>query len=216
MRYSNVVMAVRTLFLVPMLLLAGVACFGGGGGADSPPAETPEPTSAAGVPGSPEQALARYVQQTLQKPFVEDCTRADVAVDVNKVCASFRGERDQQRAYVLGLTFSEFTEWVILEKQGSEWKVASTSALNADTAAIPGIPWPLRTGVDVVVAGAQPCLNVREGPALNQKAVDCISDGATIKLSAGPLVADGFQWWQVQGRAGWVAGDFLRSPDAAR
>src|SRR3990172_667404 len=210
MRYSNVVMAVRTLFLVPMLLVAGVACFGGGGDNDSRPEETPEPTAAAGVPGSPEQALARYVQQTLQKPFVEDCTRADVAVDVNKVCASFRGERDQQRAYVLGLTFSEFTEWVILEKQGGEWKVASTSALNADTAAIPGIPCPLRTGVDVVVAGAPPCLNVREGPALNQKAVDCISDGTTIKLSAGPLVVDGFQWWQVQGRAGWGARGFLR------
>jgi hypothetical protein len=28
--------------------------------------------------------------------------------------------------------------------------------------------------------------------------------------------ADGLQWWQVEGRNGWVAGTYLRYPDAAQ
>ena len=78
---------------------------------------------------------------------------------------------------------------------------------------MPGIPWPLGAGVEVVVK-AGGCLNVREGPGLSQKAVDCIADGAKIKLAAGPQVVDNIAWWQVEGRSGWVAGDYLRYPDA--
>jgi hypothetical protein len=97
-----------------------------------------------------------------------------------------------------------------------QWTLASAQNLTPDVAAVPGIPWPLRTGVDVVVAGANPCVNVREGPSLNQRAVDCIRDGTVIRLAAGPTAADNIQWWQVSGRTGWVSGDFLRYPDAAQ
>ena len=65
-----------------------------------------------------------------------------------------------------------------------------------------------------MVTGAAPCLNVREGPALNQAAVDCIADGETIVVASGPVDADGHLWWQVDGRAGWVVGDYLRFADA--
>jgi hypothetical protein len=57
---------------------------------------------------------------------------------------------------------------------------------------------------------------VREGPSLNQKAVDCIKDGTKVRLVAGPSAADGIQWWQVEGRTGWISGDYLRYPDAAQ
>jgi hypothetical protein len=105
---------------------------------------------------------------------------------------------------------------VILEDRGGQWAVASTTILNADTAAVPGIPWPLRTGVDVVVAGGKPCLNVREGPGLNQRAVDCLADGTRLRLATGPVALDNINWWQIEGRAGWVSGDYLRYPDAAQ
>jgi hypothetical protein len=191
-----------------------MACGGGDGdGGDATP--TAEPTAVGSGPA--EQALARHVESTLQRPFVEDCTKADQANDVNKICATFRGERQNQRAYIIGPTFSEPTQWVVMEDRGGgQWAVASTTVLNADTAAVPGIPWPLRVGAEVVVAGGNPCLNVREGPGLNQKAVDCLADGTQIRLATGPVAVDNISWWQVEGRAGWVSGDFLRYRDAAQ
>ncbi len=197
-------------FLTALVL----AC--GGGGGDKPeatpmPTETPAP--GAGAAGA-DAALQRYAETTLQKQFVADCSKADVSRDAGKVCAAFRGDRGNQRAYVIGPTFSEFSQWVILEEKSGQYTVVSITNLNADTAAVPGVPWPLRTGVDVVVAGARPCVNVREGPALNQKAVDCIADGTKIRLTAGPTAADGINWYQVEGRSGWVSGDFLRYADA--
>jgi hypothetical protein len=198
------------------LLATGVvlaAACGGGGNKSQP---TPEPSATPTGSGPAEQALAAYVQTTMQKQFVEDCTKADVTNDTGKVCAAFQGERQGLRAYKVGLTFSEFSQWVIMGQNGGQWSVVATVPITADTAAVPGVPWPLRTGVDVVVAGADPCVNVREGPSLNQKAVDCIPDGTKIRLSAGPTAADGINWWQVEGRSGWVAGDYLRYPDAVQ
>jgi hypothetical protein len=154
----------------------------------------------------------------MQKEFLDDCGKTDAAKDVGKICATFKGERGQQRAYVLGPTLSQATQWVIVEDRNSQWAVAGTQAVTPDNAVVPGIPWPLRTGADIIVAsgGAPPCVNVRTGPGLNQAAVDCIPNGAKIRLSAGPTDADNYQWWQVEGRTGWVVSLYLRYPDAAQ
>jgi SH3 domain-containing protein len=168
--------------------------------------------------GAPEQALAAYVSTTMQKEFLDDCGKTDAAKDAGKICATFKGERGEQRAYVLGPTLSQGTLWVIVENRNGQWAVAGSQPLNADNAGVPGIPWPLRTGADIIVAsgGAPPCVNVRTGPGLNQPAVDCIPNGAKIRLSAGPTDADNYQWWQVEGRTGWVVSLYLRYPDAAQ
>ncbi len=202
------------LALAPLVVVLAVAC--GGGGGEKAKAEDATATPGSGLrPGSPEDALTQWVQANIQKPFVDDCAKAtDASKDAGKVCAALRGERGNQRAYVLGATFSEFNQWIFLESQNNQWRVVSQQLINEDNKAVPGIPWPLRTATDVVVAGAEPCLNVREGPGLKQKAIDCIRDGATIRLSAGPTPADGIDWWQVEGRTGWVAADYLRYPDA--
>ena len=197
--------------LLTALMAAAVAC---GGGDNKKPDPTPGPTETPSASGPVEQALKRHVETTLQRPFVADCSLANPTNDVNKVCAAARGQRGNQRAYAIGQTFSEFFQWVILEERSGQWTVVSTSPINADTAGIPGVPWPLRTGVDLVVAGAAPCVNVRLGPTINQAAVDCIADGTKVRLTAGPTAADGINWWQVEGRTGWVAGDYLRYPDA--
>jgi len=46
--------------------------------------------------------------------------------------------------------------------------------------------------------------------------VEITLDGTRIKLTAGPTNADNLIWWQVEGRTGWVAADYLRYPDAAQ
>jgi uncharacterized protein YraI len=79
---------------------------------------------------------------------------------------------------------------------------------------VPGIPWPLTVGAEVVVTSTGQCLNVRDGPGLAMTAIDCLEDGRTIKLGEGPEEVDDFQWWRIDGRDGWVAADWLRYPDA--
>jgi hypothetical protein len=196
--------------LAPAFTLLALAC---GGGDDTPPVDAgPSPTATVAVSGS-QTVLAGYVQQTFNKQYAGDCARVDPVQDVGKICATSRGERGMLRAFALGPTFSEGAQWVILEERAGQWSVVKSQNITPDNAGVPGVPWPLRTGVDIVVAD-QPCVNVREGPALGQPAVDCIVAGTTIQLSAGPTAADGFEWWQVSGRSGWIAGDFLRYPDA--
>jgi hypothetical protein len=203
--------------LVFVVLSAFILAACGGDGDDPEPTPAPTETPATGGTGSPEAALAGFVQTTFSKEFVPDCSKAVVATDAGKICASARGERDNMRAYVLGLVASEGSHWAIVQNAGGAWTVASSFMITPDTAAVPGTPWPLRTGVDVVVVGTGgQGVNVRTGPGLQAAAVDRIDDGTIIRLSAGPAPADNLQWWQVEGRSGWVVGDYLRFPDAAQ
>jgi hypothetical protein len=202
--------------LVPLLLAVCLVAACSGGDDDPEPTPGPTETPAAGAPGTPEAALGAYVQQTFQKEFVPDCATAVVATDAGKICALFKGDRENMKAYTIGLVASEGSHWVILQNANNNWTVASSSMITPDTAAVPGIPWPLRTGVDVVVVGTGNGLNVRTGPGLQAQAVDRIDDGTVIRLSAGPAPADNLQWWQVEGRSGWVVADYLRYPDAAQ
>jgi hypothetical protein len=216
MRYLHKVIWARSPVLAVLCAVSALVLACGGGGAGEKAEPTPTATAAVQSAAAPEQALNKYVEATFQKLFVEDCTKVDLAKDANKVCSLFKGERGQQRAYQIGPTGAAPNQWLVLENQGGQWNVVYTLALNSDNATVPGIPWPLRTGVDIVVIGANPCVNVREGPALSQKAVDCIKDGTKIRLAAGPASADGLQWWQVEWRTGWVVSDYLRYPDAAQ
>lgn len=214
----------RFLALPAVLISLAVACGGGdggnSGGGDGQPAPAVTQTVApggggGGAGGSPEAALQVYVQTTQNKEFVALCSQAAVPGDAGKVCGSASlGERDGLRAYTIGLVASQFFEWVFLQNQGGQWKVAGTQRITQDNAGVPGIPWPLRTGVDVIVTGTGNGLNIRTGPGLNAAAVDRIDDGSVIRLSAGPAPADNLQWWQVEGRSGWVVSDYLRYPDA--
>jgi hypothetical protein len=207
------------VFFAVAISVALAILFLGGGGSDEKATEAESAateTPPASGSGPAEQALAKYVQTTLSKGFVEDCSKAQPGQDAGKVCSIFKAERNNFRAYILGNVASEPSQWAILENQGGNWNIVYTPAITRDNSAVPGIPWPLRTGVDLMVVGAAPCVNVREGPSINQKAVDCISDGTRIRLVAGPAPADNFQWWQVAGRTGWIVSDYLRYPDAAQ
>jgi hypothetical protein len=169
----------------------------------NPPAGTTGPTGATGATGP---------TGTTGATGSTGATGAPPAGDA--LCSQARGEREGVQAYVLGRPLSEPTQWVFVQQTGASFAVVSAPQITADTSAVGGVPWPLRPGAEVVVTGAAPCLNVREGPALNQAAVDCIADGTAIVVASGPVDADGHQWWQVEGRAGWVVADYLRFADA--
>ena len=202
--------------LLVLALLSNACSLVGGGDNDVEPTAEASPAPVAAGPSPEQAALARYVETTLQKGFVPDCGQAEPQRDAGKICAVFRGERGNQKAYAMGPIAAEGTQWAILEQRADTWEVVHTPAITRETSGVPGVPWPLRLNTDVVVAGVDPCLNVREGPSINAPAPDCLRPGTRIQLSAGPTDADGRQWWQISGRAGWVTSDFLRYPDAAQ
>jgi hypothetical protein len=194
------------------------ACFD-----DSEPSEpgvTAATATAGGSPtpatGSPDEALAAYSRQKLQMEYAGDCQAAQQPGDEGKLCTSFVGDRGPAKAYIAGPAFSEFTTWIFAEQKAGQWQVIGDFPMNPQAADVPGIPWPLAVGAQVVVAGTGQCLNVREAPGLAPTAIDCLQDGTTIKLGEGPQEVDGFQWWRIDGRDGWVAADWLRYPDAAQ
>jgi hypothetical protein len=198
------------------LLLA--ACFKDG--ESSKPgvtAVTPTPGGpATPATGSPEEALGTYARQNLQLEYVGDCEAAQLPGDQGKLCTSFRGDRGPMKAYVAGPAFTEFTTWIFVEQKAGQWQVVGEFPIRPQAADVPGIPWPLAVGAQVVVAGTGQCLNVRDGPGLGKAAIDCLRDGTTIKLGEGPQKVDDFDWWRIDGRDGWVASDWLRYPDAAQ
>jgi hypothetical protein len=198
------------------LLLA--ACFRNGEPSEQGvTATTPTPGgSPTPAMGSPEDALGAYARQNLQMEYAGDCEAAKQPDDQGKLCTSFRGDRGAMKAYVAGPAFSEFTTWIFVEQKAGQWQVVAESPIRPQAADVPGIPWPLTVGAQVVVVGTGQCLNVRDGPGLGKAAIDCLKDGTTIKLAEGPQKVDDFQWWRIDGRDGWVAADWLRYPDAAR
>lgn len=69
---------------------------------------------------------------------------------------------------------------------------------------------PLRAGVRAVVAnaGSGDCVNIREGPTTSAPIRQCLPDGARLRIVEGPISADGYQWWRLEG-LGWAAGMYL-------
>lgn len=197
----------------------------------SSPTVAPSPTPSR----SPEEtAIDDYVRTVLNGTYSGDCSAAVVnqqqpaatapagdgtpgpAPAANSLCSQHRGEREDVKAYVLGLPLAEPSYWVFLEPVGGGFQVLDAVEITTEVTAVPGTPWPLRPGAEVVVTGAAPCLNVREGPALDQAAPDCIPDGTTVIVASGPVEGDGYQWWQLEGRAGWVVDLYLRYPDESQ
>jgi hypothetical protein len=207
------VLLLLTLVIIPAL----IACGGGDGDGGG---EEPEPTPTVQAASPAEQALGRHIEATFQRQYVGDCSKANVATDVGKMCSVKQGERNNAEAFAIGPTFSEGSHFAFVENRGGQWVVFGVTQITPAMLAVPGIPWPMRPGDEVVVVGVGSCgrvgegLNVREGPGLNQAAVDCVGEGTRIRIGAGPVEGDNLQWYQIEGRAGWVSGVYLRFPDA--
>ena len=214
MAWTIGVAAVTAIVVIAIVALAGRAGGGGGGGdgggKQTPTPVEPTPDESAGA----EAALASYIQQKLTLEYAGDCTASILPKGEGRVCSAFKGERQGRRAYVIGPSSYESNLWLFLRNDGGEWQVYATQPVNADTANLPGAPWPLEKGAKVVVAGTGSCLNVRVAAGTKEAAVDCLADGTEVTLAEGPVEADGFQWWRVEDRSGWVAGDYLRYPEA--
>lgn len=174
--------------------------------------ETATPTALDTTPTSstpPEAALRLFVQRRLNLGFVTSCAQATRPEDVGKHCARLRGERDGLLAFELGPTFAPHTRLIILERVGDAWTIVRLENVDTSGPGVPGIPWPLRTGANVVVAGTTECLRVRDRPGMRADTVACLENGTPVTIVAGPVVIDTFEWWQLEGY-GWSASNWLR------
>ncbi len=177
----------------------------------TPPASGGTPTAAT----APEEALRLYVERRFVLGFTPDCDQAQRPGDVGKWCARFRGERDGMLAYELGPTFGEYVQLIILKPADGSWTIARLENRDPNLPPVPGIPWPLELGANVIVAGTGDCLRIRESPGVRAPEKDCLDDGTVVTVSDGPVEADGFEWWRLEGYAGWAASNWLRYPEEA-
>lgn len=200
--------------LVAVVAFAAVSfdAFGLGGGDEAEPTPTPVVTPEESV--TAEQVLESYVRETLGQEYLGDCGATLQPKEEGKLCSAYKGEKDGRKAFLVGASSYDLNLWVFLEPEGRGWKVYLTLPVKPETAGVPGAPWPLQVGATVVTAGTGNCLNVRVAPGLKEAAVDCLADGTELVLEEGPVEVDGFQWWRPRGRSGWVAGDWLRYPEA--
>jgi hypothetical protein len=202
---------VAAVLLSIIVVVAAAAC----GGGSSKPADTPTPS----VPG-PLDVLGQWVLQNRNVDFVGDCAGAKPGIDVGKLCAIEAGSRGTRRAYYLGPTFSDNTALAILEQspQDQTWSVLSVTNRDPSAGAIPGIPWPLQVGDQVVIIGLgeNDCLSIRGQPTQSAEKSNCMPDGTTAIIQEGPVDAETFTWWRIAGDGfnGWAAGTWMRLPEA--
>jgi hypothetical protein len=99
---------------------------------EAPPTEEP-PLGYA----TADEAIAGYVAPG---EYAGDCSTTTVEEDVGKVCSSFYGGSGPQLVYLVGTTFSEFGEWLLLEQQADgTWLVTDTRPAGTDMES----PWPV-------------------------------------------------------------------------
>ncbi len=118
-----------------------------------PPATaTIEPTAVPPTPSghdSPEAAIADWVAP---REYAGDCSSTVVEEDAGKVCSSFHGGSGSQLVFIVGLTFSEYTDWLLVEQQGDEtWLVVDSAPVLGDAADPPWsvVPDPSVVGYDL-------------------------------------------------------------------
>ena len=114
------------------------------------PTSVPEPTVAATptprqdpptVPpplgyATPEEAIAGRV---VPSDYAGDCSTTTVEEDVGKICSSLYEGEGTRLVYLVGLTFSEFGEWLLLEQQADgTWLIADSRPVETEMES----PWP--------------------------------------------------------------------------
>ena len=98
-------------------------------------APTATPTEEAEPPAVSQEAqvkaIAVWVEQSGEQ-YAGDCETTDVETDVGKYCSTLREDRGDSAIYAIGLTFSEFGFWVLLEPVDGDWVVSDWADVVAE------------------------------------------------------------------------------------
>jgi hypothetical protein len=91
---------------------------------------------------APEEALAHFAA-TRGSPIAGPCDATQSPRDLGHLCHRLVAEREQDgmQAYLIGLTFSEFTTWVFVARSDGHWAVVADALLDFTSTPL-RIPWP--------------------------------------------------------------------------
>jgi hypothetical protein len=107
----------------------------------SGPASISQPATLQGAAvASPQAAVAEAVEAQ-SSVYSGDCADAVSPQDLGKLCSKFVAQSGALRAYVVGRTFSEFTQWIFIRQSAGGWQPLAAVAFDG-SAAMPAIPWP--------------------------------------------------------------------------
>ncbi len=135
----------RSLWPVALMgaLLLSVTALAGASTALVAERAAAEPTAAATEAlsaTSPDEAVRLAVERQ-GETYAGDCAATISPRDAGKICSKLVETRGDQRAYLTGRTFSEFSTWVFVEESAAGWRVAGTAALDFFAESLV-IPWP--------------------------------------------------------------------------
>ena len=98
-------------------------------------APTATPTEEALPPTASQEAqvkaIAVWVEQSGEQ-YAGDCETTDVETDVGKYCSSLQEDRGDSAIYLIGLTFSEYGIWLLLEQVDGDWVVSDWADVVAE------------------------------------------------------------------------------------
>jgi hypothetical protein len=90
-------------------------------------------------------------------------------------------------------------------------ELPSGAGLAPTSGASPAAPGPIAVGMHVVVGTGGAPLVSRAEPGRNRPVATRFGNGTELTVVEGPVPAEGFMWWKVEGQAGsgWGVADFL-------
>jgi hypothetical protein len=100
--------------------------------------KTPSPTTtrSAGGASTPTAAIAAWMGKKGFR-YAGECATTTLEKDIGKYCSSLCEDKGARRIYRIGPTFSEYTQWLLLERSGGTWRVIAAAK---DTGTAPP-PW---------------------------------------------------------------------------
>lgn len=90
---------------------------------------------------SPEAAVRQLVEAE-GAIYAGDCATTVSPRDIGATCSKLAAEEDGIKAYLVGRTFSEFTDWVFVQESGrGDWRIVAEMPLDFENDDAT-IPWP--------------------------------------------------------------------------
>jgi zinc-ribbon domain len=87
--------------------------------------------------GAQVKAIAVFIE-SYGEQYAGDCESTNVETDAGKYCSKLWEDRGDSAIYVIGLTFSEFDTWLLLEKTDGDWAVTDWLGVTEEE---PEPPW---------------------------------------------------------------------------
>jgi len=99
------------------------------------PAPKATPTEEVEPPAVSQDAQVKAISVWVEEygeQYAGDCETTNVETDVGKYCSSLWEDRGDSAIYAIGLTFSEFGFWVLLEQVDGDWVVSDWADVVAE------------------------------------------------------------------------------------